>query len=130
MAPMTFTEGQLLDWSPWLAARMVVRGVQIGKQRLPRRDVAERVWQTFDLWFRWTTALPGERFWLYQRDLILEVAHGTPGRRTARFVTGQALHYPVVQKLGVDAVFALTDPEPCNVAWWEVATHASSRKGS
>lgn len=122
MRPVAFIEGQLINWSPWLAGQMIVRGVQVGKHRLPRRDVAYRVWDTFRAWFRWTTALPGERFWDYRRDLLIEVAHGTPSRRTARFVTGEAASYPIVQKLGLDAVFALTTPEPCDLAWWAVSS--------
>lgn len=121
MTPIRYQEGVLIDWSPTLPVRMLVRGVEVGDRRVPRPEIARRLLTAFAAWFRWTVATPGDRFWDIQRDLIIEVAHGTPSRRTARFVTGMALHSPVVQKMGVDAVFSMTPPEPCHAAWWQVA---------
>lgn len=116
--PLVFVEGQLIDWSLSLAVRMLVRGVEIKDSgSIPRRELAHRIWATFKHWFAWATALPGDRFWDFQRDLLVEVAHGTPRRRTVRLVTCEALHYPVVQRLGIDAIFALTNPEPCPYTW-------------
>lgn len=115
--PVTFVENELVAWTPLLVCRALILGVQIGEHRLSRRTVAARLWRMFRWWFAWATALPGERFYDFQCDLIVEVAHGTPRRRSVRLVTRQALQYPLVQKLGVDAVFALAPVEPCRHSW-------------
>jgi hypothetical protein len=98
---------------------MVGAGVILGDREVPRRKVIARIWTTFRAWWRWTTALPGDRFELFTRDLLLEVRSGLPRRRQAAFLPRRAVRYPVVQRLGLDEAFALCPSEPCHVAWWE-----------
>lgn len=122
--PIAHREGELLPWSPAYMARVLIRGVILGDRRIERRVVARACWRVITAWWRWTTALPGDRFYLVQRDLILEVRGGLPGRREAGYVVGQALAYSTVRALGIQAVLDLCPSEPCREQWWEVDRHA------
>lgn len=119
-APLRFDEGALIPWSPVLMARMIIRGVMIGEHQIARRVVFIRCRWVARAWWRWTTALPGDRFYHCQRDLIIEVRSGTPRRREAAYITRRALEYRTVQQLGVDAALAFCPSEPCAEQWWEV----------
>ena len=114
------TEGQLVEFTPRVVARMVIYGVRVGNRDVGRLDNYRRLWRVFRAWFDWTTALPGDRFHSFTRDLLIEVHAGLPRRRTARYLTGQAAKYPIVQRLGLDAAFNLMPVEPCLEDWWHV----------
>jgi hypothetical protein len=115
-----YEDGQLIDWSPNVVARMALIGVEISGRRLPRPVVWRRLWAAFRAWFAWTTALPGDTFLHFQRDLLIEVDSGLPRRRRARVMARMAMRYPVVQRHGMAAMFDLIPAEPCDYRWHEV----------
>ena len=117
---LRFDEGVLIDWSPLLAWRMIVRGVVVGDRLIPRRQVVAKVIAVGRMWFKWTTAMPGDLFLDFPRNLIICVDGGLPRDRTVRVVSRQAMQYPLDRKVGLQATFALTPPEPSKYEWWQL----------
>lgn len=120
MSAIELQVGQRLDWSLPLAARIVARGVVLDDEPLPRRGVLRWVARVSRAWWQWATALPGDTFVAVGRDLLVSVDGGMPKRRTVRVVSGQAIQYRLVRELGLDALFALTPPEPSTFRWHDV----------
>lgn len=120
MSRVYFHLAAIIDWTPRLMLRVAIRGVRLGDEDLPRRRVYAHLWRVFREWFDWTTALPGDRFEDFPRQLLIEVRGGLPGRRRAGYVVSEAVRYPIVQRLGLDAVFALAPTEPSPEEWWHV----------
>lgn len=120
LTPVRFAEGAFIDWSLGNIVRMAVCGVEVGGRRKPRREVWRKLIQAGHAWFAWTTALPGDRFELFVRDLVVQVRGGLPHRRDVAIVSRQALRYPLVQGQGIDAVFAICPTERVDWRWWEV----------
>lgn len=84
-------EGGAIDWSPRLAARMILSGVQVGDKPWPRRRVARQVRRAFAHWWTWTTALPGEVFRDGPCDMLFQVAGGIGANRTVRPLAAEDL---------------------------------------
>lgn len=118
--PVQVGEGLLLPWTPLLMLRMVIFGLRVDDRVIPRRRIVERCGAVTSAWWRWTTALPGDRFVHFQRDLIIEVRSGLPRRREAAYLVRQALGYPTVRALGVQAALDLCPNERCTDQWWDV----------
>ena len=121
-------EGELIDLRLGTLFRAVVYGVSIGDRDVPRLTAYRRLCSIFAAWWRWTTALPGDRFWDIQRDLIVEVAHGVPSRRIVRLMTPEALRYPSVQSAGLDYVMRLVTPERNFHEWWQLYPWSDKRQ--
>lgn len=129
LEPLRFQDGELIPWGPAFAVRLLCRGLMIGERRIGRRKIMRTELEALRAWFRWTTALPGDRFWDFPRNLIVEVAHGAPKHRTVRIVTADALRYRSVRDAGgVSAVLALTPPEPCPYTWHDLLPWKESHR--
>jgi len=113
-------EGALIDWSFSLVVRLILFGVSLDGRREPRRRVWRWLLRVAKGWWQWATAVPGDMFWDLQRDLILSIEHGTPRRRTIRVISHQAVYYQRIREMGLEALFALTPPEPCTYRWHDV----------
>lgn len=113
---ITFTEGERIDWTPRLGLRMLRYGVQSGRRPVPRRIVIGWHIRMLRAWWKWTAALPGDRFWDPLRDRYVQVDGGTRRNRTVKIVAGQlAEHY------GPEAAFGDTRPEPFTGDWRQLA---------
>jgi hypothetical protein len=125
--PLALIEGQLYPTSWRTLARMVIAGAVIARrghiERIPRRACWRTLAYLARRWFDWTTALPGDCFWLPARDLLVEVRGGLPSRRRIAVLPGMALQFPIVRELGVDAAFATCPSEPTTLTWKEIARH-------
>ena len=89
--PVEFTDGQLIDWSPGLAVRMLAFGVTVGGVLVPRRRVLATIRDVALAWWHWTTALPGDRFHDFLRDNIVEIDTGLGRHRRVKIASREEL---------------------------------------
>jgi hypothetical protein len=118
--PIWLEEGVVPSWSPVWCVQTIVRGLEVGGDRLPRRDIVRGTLRVLRDWWAWTTALPGDVFYDFMRDELIEVHDGLPSRRRVRVVPHQALRYSTVKTLGRSALFSIMPLEDNSFSWYTV----------